>query len=220
MTGLIDNLHDVNKPIIGKNPCRVCGNELILGVNWTKSYHKAYNYLCKECKKKQNKEWRENNPEHSKDYNQTVVGKFRKLASNANRNCKIKLNYKQLICLFCCGYSICPYTEILIALDTMNLEHILAKTNGGDNEHTNLVFVSESYNYAKNGFMLDDFIKKMGKLINLEQMAIAAKEIDKIHNRYEFMIDRFLEMTDGELTKEVEKLTKPDNINAIDLLNT
>lgn len=202
-----------------KRCCRgieCCHPESVDGWLAVNCFHKGKNYKnglrseCKFCKREHDKKRYKNNSEYIRkqgaEYRKTIIGRFRKLASAANLNCDTQTTYKHLICLFVAQTPICPYTETKIDFSTMHLEHILAKTNGGDNNYDNLVFVSEVYNLAKNGFLLDDFIVKMGKLINKDQMLSAQEAIKKIHNRYEFMIDDYLKMTDDELTLTVSNM--------------
>lgn len=219
MINLNDNLHDVNAPIIGKNPCRECGEKLIVGENWYESCYKDNSYICIDCSKKYNKQWRLENREKKKEQNkrwyETPIGKFRKIASYANKNCTTKTTYKHLICLFVLANGICPYTNRKLSFNDMHLEHIKSKSNNGDNNYDNLVFVSDVYNMGKNGYTTEEYIEKMGDLINREQMEIAAKEIKQIHNRYEFEIDRFLEMTDDELASAVEAILNLTNTDKV-----
>lgn len=57
MINLNDNLHDVNAPIIGKNPCLKCGVKLIVGENWYESHFISRDYTCIDCNKKYDKEY-------------------------------------------------------------------------------------------------------------------------------------------------------------------
>ena len=48
--------------------CRVCKIELVVGENWLESYAKNSNYICRDCLREHDKEYRENNKQKRKEY--------------------------------------------------------------------------------------------------------------------------------------------------------
>lgn len=48
--------------------CRFCGDELIVGKNWTPSARKGYNYICTECMNKKTLLWKRANPDKARTY--------------------------------------------------------------------------------------------------------------------------------------------------------
>ncbi len=43
--------------------CKICGDELIIGINWRESQKKIYHYKCKKCRNKESLEWNHKNNE-------------------------------------------------------------------------------------------------------------------------------------------------------------
>ena len=97
--------HPNYKPRVINNPikyCIDCGCELILDINWTESRKNNWQYLCKDCQDKRNRDkvqsgyftkknakWRGENPEKfkvsSKKYRESIKGKVTKRKSQAKR---------------------------------------------------------------------------------------------------------------------------------------
>lgn len=177
---------------------------------------------CKYCSSKYRKTYYEKHGERLREYSRKhskgIIPYFKKVATRATGRCDKTINYKEVICLFVSFNGLCPVTNTKLNMKNIHLDHIKSVVTGGTNEYDNLMFVKHVVNMGKNGFGLNKYLYEMG--FTKEQKDLIWKRIDDSHNRYEFMLDRFLEMTDEELTSEVEKLTKPDNIKIIDLLIT
>lgn len=173
------------------------------------------NYECKICVNAyKNKHYQEIG-KYKKQYRQSVIGKFRNIATEANRRHNSKITYKHLICLFVSSYGICPITNTKLSFKNMHLDHIKSIHTGGTNDYDNLVFLKDVANTGKNGYGLNKFLYSLGDLCPKDYKNLVWSRINHIHNRYEFTIDEFLEMTDEQLELTVNAILKSTN-----LLNT
>jgi len=48
--------------------CRECGEDLVVGENWTEYRERTWKNICSPCNRLSVKEWREKNPEQERDH--------------------------------------------------------------------------------------------------------------------------------------------------------
>lgn len=57
--------------------CSICGDELVLGVNWLESYAKRHSYWCRTCVVKKGIEWAKKNMARHRESNRLSTDKIR-----------------------------------------------------------------------------------------------------------------------------------------------
>lgn len=176
-----------------RNHCKFCINLRM----------KELYQINSEYKKKYTKDRRKKYPEHikaiDKKRSKTTLGKFKRLSSSISTRCNHKINYASLICLFVSQNGVCPFTNTKLNYKNMHLDHIKSVSGGGINDYDNLIFVKHVINRGKNSFGIRKYLHEMGELITKEQKQVILKRISDTHNRYEFLIEEYLEKSDKEL---------------------